>query len=360
MRYLVAYVQELTIRNAIMKFHKNRIRALVTGAKGFLGGHVLRALMTDARIEPVAACRRAENLPAGYTGEVRYGDLMDADYRRALVTDIDVFCHAGTWASLWGHRRLERERFFEPAHDLIKLAIANGVQRFIMASSVAIAAPVRNGLPVDDFSPTRFTGFWPHLDYLIEIDRMMRELSRQGTQMTTLRLGHFVGAGNRLGLIPALVPRLKTYLVPWLEGGAGRLPLVAGADLGQAFAHVAVADRLDDYESFNICGADFPTLREVIEYLASVTACPVPLYSVPYSVGYAFAWLMETIKPIFPGSSPFLTRSIVHLSENWNCANQYAHAKLGYVPKENWRAAVREQLAQLASEGYPWSRLYAG
>lgn len=340
--------------------HQKKLRVLVTGATGFLGSHVLKALTADARVEPIAACRHPQKLPTGYAGEVRHGDLLDADYRRALVNDIDVFCHAGTWASLWGHRRLERDRFFEPALDLVQLSIANGVQRFIMASSVAIAAPARNGLPVDNFSPTPRTGFWPHLDYLIELDGAMRDLSRHGTQMLTLRLGHFVGVGNRLGLIPALVPRLKTHLVPWLARGSGRLPLVAGTDLGQAFVRATVAEKLADYESFNICGADFPTLREVIEYVASIAACPVPFYNVPYSVGYGFAWLMEALEPILPGSSPFLTRSIVRLSEDWICSNQYAQAKLGYIPKENWRVAVRAQLAHLASEGYPWPRLYAG
>lgn len=339
---------------------QRKLRVLVTGATGFLGGHVLQALTTDPRIEAIAACRNPENLPESYAGEIRRGDLLDADYRRALVSGIDVLCHAGTWASLWGHRRLERERFFEPALDLVKLSINNGVQRFIMASSVAIAVPARNGVPIDDFSPTRHTGFWPHLDYLIELDRCMRELSQHGTQMVTLRLGHFVGAGNRMGLIPALVPRLKTYLVPWLAGGLGRLPLVTGTDLGQAFAYAAIADKLADYESFNICGADFPTLREVIDYVADVATCPLPLYNVSYSIGYGFAWLMEMLKPILPGSSPFLTRSIVHLSENWICSNQYARVKLGYVPKEDWRNAVRRQLAQLANEDYPWPRLYAG
>lgn len=343
-----------------MKTQTKKIRVLVTGATGFLGAHVLKALMADARIEAIAACRRPQNLPTDYTGEVRSGDLLDAGYRRALIQDIHVLCHAGTWASLWGHRDLERQRFFEPALDLVKLSISNGVQRFIMASSVAIATPARDGLPVDDFSPMRHTGFWPHLDYLIELDRHMRVLSRHGTQMLTLRLGHFVGAGNRLGLIPALVPRLKTYLVPWLAGGASRLPLVAGTDLGQAFAQAAVAKNLADYESFNICGAEFPTLREVIEYVAELTNCPVPFYNVPYSVGYGFAWLMEILKPLLPGSSPFLTRSIVHLSENWICSGQYARTKLDYQPKENWRIAVRTQLAHLANQGYPWPRLYAG
>ena len=116
----------------------------------------------------------------------------------------------------------------------------------------------------------------------------MRANSHRGTQMVALRLGHFIGAGNRLGLVPALVPRLKTWLVPWLAGGKKRLPLVAGSDLGHAFALAALADNLDDYESFNICGTEFPTLREVVEHIASVAGCPTPLYSVPYPAGYLF------------------------------------------------------------------------
>lgn len=334
-----------------------KIRVLVTGATGFLGSNILKAVAAQRGLEPVAACRRPENLPANFSGKIRAGDMLDPGYRRRVVKNIDVICHAGTWAALWGHRDLERERFYAPTRDLMENAIAHGVRRFIMASTVAISAPAGDGQRIDDFSPTRRTGFWPHLDYLIDIDHAMRANRHHGTQMVTLRLGHFIGAGNRLGLVPALVPRLKTRLVPWLAGGKKRLPLVAGSDLGQAFALAALAGTLDDYESFNICGAEFPTLREVVEYIARVANCPMPLYSVPYPAGYRFGWLMEMLKPVLPGTSPFLTRSVVHLCENWLCATDYARNKLGYSPAQDWRSAVREHLAALAIDGYPWPQL---
>lgn len=82
-----------------------------------------------------------------------------------------------------------------------------------------------------------------------------------------LRLGHFVGAGNHRGMVPALVPRLRTRLVPWLAGGRARMALVADTDLGEAFALACTAPTLDDYESFNICGPSFPTAREVFEFI---------------------------------------------------------------------------------------------
>lgn len=335
-----------------------KIRVLVTGASGFLGGNILKAFSTHSAIEPIAACRSRDRLPRNFSGAVRTGDLLDPSYRRDVVQDVDMICHAGSWASMWAHKKQERERFFEPTCDLIEQAIRQGVKRFIQTSTVAIGAVAKKDRPNDDFSPTRRTGFWPHLDCLVDLDPFMRANSNRGTQMLTMRLGHFIGTGNRLGILPALTPRLRTYLVPWLAGGRKRLPLVADSDLGNAFALAVLAKGLNDYESFNISGAEFPTLREIIEFIAAETGFPKPLYSVPYPAGYAFGWLMETLKPILPGSSPFLTRSIVHLCEEWYCPNDYAREKLGYVPKKDWRVAVREHLGEIKADGYPWPLLH--
>ncbi len=50
---------------------KKKLRVLVTGATGFLGSNVLKALMTQPDVEPIAACRRREKLPRNFKGEVR-------------------------------------------------------------------------------------------------------------------------------------------------------------------------------------------------------------------------------------------------------------------------------------------------
>jgi len=57
---------------------------------------------------------------------------------------------------------------------------------------------------------------------------------------------------RRLGTFPTIVPRLNTYLVHWLGGGKKHFPLVVDSDLGNAFMLAALADNLDEYESFNI------------------------------------------------------------------------------------------------------------
>lgn len=335
----------------------SRCRVLVTGATGFLGTNVLAALAARSDIHAIAACRTPARLAPGLAAEVRAGDLRDPAYRRSVVRGVDVVCHAGTWGAFWGNARRERQLFLEPARDLVDRAIESGVERFIQNSTVVIAGARRDATAIDDEAPPRRTGRWPHVDYLIDLDDHMQARRDRGTRMITLRLGHFVGRGNALGMLPALVPRLRTRLVPWLAGGRSRLPLVADTDLGEAFALAATATGLDTYESFNICGPSFPTTREVIELVADVTGVPLPRWSVPFGLAYAFAWLLEALHPILPGKEPLLTRSIVHVAEDWWCPTARAAQKLGYAPRKDWRVAAREALDELAQLGYPWPRL---
>jgi len=331
-------------------------RILVTGATGFLGRNILSALRDREGVEVIAACRNPGKLPAGFSGPQRVGDLLDERYRAEVVCDVDVVCHAGTWGSLWGHAHVERSKFLEPTIDLIEQSIRQGVRRFLMTSTMVVAPPPTRGL-LDDRAPTKYTGFWPHLDRLIDVESFMRTNADRGTTMVVMRLGHFVGVGNSLGLVPALAPRLRTRLVPFIDGGRHRLALVSDEDLGAAYRCACVAEDLDNFESFNICGAEFPSTREVFELVAAEGNLPRPWFSVPRWAAYALGWLMEFLHPLIPGKAPFLTRSIVYLAEDWPCAVEHAARKLGYVPRKDWRTAMRQAIAELRGKNYPWPSL---
>ncbi|MCS6761965.1 MAG: hypothetical protein MO846_08300 [Candidatus Devosia symbiotica] len=63
------------------------------------------------------------------------------------------------------------------------------------------------GRIIDDFSLMRKTGFWPHLNMLIDVDRHMKSVASAASGMVAMRLGHFVGLGNQVGFVPAVIPR---------------------------------------------------------------------------------------------------------------------------------------------------------
>lgn len=188
----------------------------------------------------------------------------------------------------------------------------------------------------------------------------MREVSKHGgTRMVSLRLGHFIGEGNSLGLVAALIPRLKTRQVPWVNHGRAHLPLVSGADMATAFALAATADasRFGAFEAINIIGREQPTAREVFTHIASAAGVPTPAYSVPLRAAYGFGALMEALHPVLPGRAPFLTRSLVFVGENWHMDNAKARSLLGYHGADDWRGVISASVAERRSGGFAWPAL---
>ncbi|MCG8428737.1 MAG: NAD(P)-dependent oxidoreductase, partial [Chromatiales bacterium] len=317
-------------------------RVLITGVTGFVGSHILDVLMGDDSLSLVAACRSTNNLNPNFSGETRIGDLRDSDYIASVVKDVDVVCHAAAWTSLWNHKQFSRENFLTPSLNIIEAAKKAGVKQFIFASTTSAAAP--------DISKDALAGgihrkFWPHLCNVIAIENELRKSSSSSFSAVVLRLGIFTGKRYSLGMLPILLPRLKTHLVPWVAGGKTHVPLVDGQDIGQAFFRAVTHEGLFGYEAFNIVGQEQPTAKELIGFIHSEFSYPKPHFSVPFGIAYAFAWLMEKIDPVVPWE-PLVIRSIIHLLEETGVDNKKAELQLGYQPTVHWKDSVRAQIEE--------------
>lgn len=323
---------------------------LVTGATGFVGRHVLNSLAGEPDLEVIAACRDASHLPESFRGEVRAGDLRDADYVSTVCRDVQSVCQCAAWTSLYRHRALSKELFLEPVRRLIDAAQAAGVARFVNISTTSAAAPEH---AADAMSAGIPRPYWPHLCNVIAIEDHLRALAGADFTVINLRLGLFAGRHYALGLLPILLPRLRTHLVPWIAGGRTGMPIIDGRDIGRAFLCAVRAAGLGGYQSFNIVGPTVPTVREVIGFLHDEFGYPAPHFSVPFPLAFAFAWLMEALDPLMP-RDPLVTRSIVHLLRETHADNSRARRSLGYVPEHDWREAVRSQLDEMATrQGEP-------
>jgi nucleoside-diphosphate-sugar epimerase len=321
------------------------MRVLVTGSTGFVGSHAVEALQARSDVDLVLACRDRTRLPAGVKGTVHEGDLRDSTYLETLLDGIDVVIHAAAWTALWGHARRSEELFLKPSLDVIAAARKNGVKRFVFVSSTSVAAP---GKSVDPMSRGTKRPYWPHEANVVEIETVLRAAAGPDFQVLNMRLGLFAGARYALGLLPILVPRLKTRLVPYVAGGRTGMTLTDGRDIGAALALAATVTGLEDFESFNIVGPEVPSAREVLEHLSSVHGLPAPLFSVPFPAAFAFGWLIEMLDPLVP-FDPLVTRSIVHLLQETSADNKRAVERLGYRPEHHWKEAVDRQMAEMAA-----------
>jgi len=322
------------------------INVLVTGANGFVGSHILEALMRHEGVTPIAACRNRRKLIADFHGEIREGDLRDKDYIETLLDKIDVVCHAAAWTSAWSYSKESERLFMQPTLTLLDQVLESNVSRFVFLSSTSVAAPYASSNPMSQADEGHLE-LWPHMQNVARIENVMRERSQQGCTMISLRTGLFAGRRYGIGLLSLLAPRLKTHLVPWVRGGTTGMPIIAGDDIGEAFALTATANGLEGYQGFNIIGPGTPTARELISFLHETYHLPKPHFSVPFAIAYLFARSMELLDPLVPWE-PLVTRSIIHLLEETGASNTRAAELLGYQPKVHWKDAIRIQMDEMA------------
>ena len=127
---------------------------LVTGASGFVGGHVARALAVAGHRVRGLARRPPPERPGDPPIEWIIGDLREpADRRRALSGTRGVV-HSASWVRLGSDPRGEGASVnVEATRGLLADSIASGVERFVYTSTLHTLAAGSSGAPADESTP---------------------------------------------------------------------------------------------------------------------------------------------------------------------------------------------------------------
>ncbi len=127
---------------------------LVTGAGGFVGGHIARGLAAAGHVVRGWA-RQPPRVEAGDPPiEWIVGDLLDADRRRRSLSGVRAVIHAAGWVSL-GPDRLGQSSALnvDLTRHLLAEAAAVGVERFVYTSTLYTLAAGTAANPADEFTP---------------------------------------------------------------------------------------------------------------------------------------------------------------------------------------------------------------
>jgi dihydroflavonol-4-reductase len=131
------------------------MKVFLTGATGFVGHHVARALAADGA-ELRMLVRKTSNLVnlEGVTGETHIGDLSEPDSLRPALAGCDAVVHMAADYRLWVPDPAAMYKAnVEGTHELLRMAREAQVPRFVYTSSVATMHFRSDGLVINEDTP---------------------------------------------------------------------------------------------------------------------------------------------------------------------------------------------------------------
>ncbi len=224
-----------------MKLENQRI--LVTGATGFIGGHVARRLLA----EKSAAVRVLVRDPTKARGlaklgmELVQGDLGDSAALKRAVHGCRVVIHAAAQVSSVPARETFVQTNVAGTENLLRAAGEAGVERFVHISSIAAFGLPLSG-EVDDRSLRKPCGD-PYCDTKLAAEEaVFRHGAERRLGVTILRPSSVYGPGStHWSVIP--LKRVKKGKMFLVSGGRGLLNYVYIDNLVDAILRVMEDER---------------------------------------------------------------------------------------------------------------------
>ena len=273
------------------------MRALVTGATGFVGSHLVEALLRNG-VEVTALARspaKAAELAARGVRIVR-GHLHDSPTLAQATWDQDLIYHvAGTVAARNEAEFLRANR--DGTRNIVAAAEAAGSPRFVLVSSLAAGGPSPRGLPLDGSEAPRPVTAYGR-------SKLAGEQVVGASRLPWVIVRPPVVYGPRDREVLKLFRVVRLGIAPVFGDGAQELSAVHAADLGTALVAAGQAPKTG--RTYHACHPEVFTSTELTRAVAQAMGRPVSTLRIPPLLGRALLTMTGTVARI-AGQTTILT-----------------------------------------------------
>lgn len=306
------------------------MRVFITGGSGFVGGHIIEALV--GRGDDVLAMARSER-----SAEIvsRYGarpvrtDL--AQIAAADLDGVDAVAHCAAYVGEWGTRAEFTAGNVDGTRAMLAAARAAGVRRFVHMGTEAAVFDGHDLIDVDEDYPYPDRQRYLYSETKAEAERLV--LAAHDAHMTVLSIRpRFVWGPRDTSVLPAVVRMAEAGSFAWIDGGRHITStthvqnVVAGA--------LCALEQGDGGRAYFIADDGTRTLREFLSALTATQGVELPSRSIPSWLARPLAAAVEGTWRLFRiRRPPLMTRfAIAMMSCSVTVCTDRARSELGYRP----------------------------
>jgi dihydroflavonol-4-reductase len=320
---------------------------LVTGATGFVGSHLVEALLAQGRTVRclVRDAERARPLAARGV-DLLVGDAADTPTVARALRGVERVFHVagGGRVSAMSDRGLEvlRAANVAPVDALLRAARDAALSRVVLFSSIS-AMGVQVGVRLDEESACRAAT--PHEIVKVEAEGLAAQAWREhGVPVVVLRPSQIYGPGDLRSEIPRLVRLAARGWVPLFDGGRGRVPWVYVSDVIDATLLAAASPRAPG-RTYIVSDRDSRPFREVVASIARALGRGRGGVDVPKGLAALGVACVERASRALGREPPFTRHRLESICGDRLFSIERARAELGYEPRvgldEGMTRAVR-------------------
>lgn len=261
------------------------MRALVTGASGFIGGAVARTLLArgvDVRVllRPGAS----PNVPDPAATEIAVGDLRDPASLARAAAGCDAIFHVAALYSFAADRAMLHAINVAGTANVIAAARLTGA-RLVYTSSISTIGGMRGDALPDELQESRPPAPGPYKDSKWHAERLVRREAARGLDAVIVNPTFPIGWGDIKPTPTGALIRdfLRGKLPAYVETG---MNVVDVDDVAEG--HYLALERGARGERYILGHANL-TMRELLELLAQVSGRKPPRVRLPYAVALGLA-----------------------------------------------------------------------
>ena len=327
----------------------NEDYAFVTGATGFVGSAVARALRAAgigvrALVRPGSPRANLDGLGA----DIVEGDMRDARAVLSATNGARYVFHVAADYRLWAPDPEEILRTnVEGTRVVMEAAQAAGTERIVYTSSVATLKPCPGGAPADETMPlSESDAIGAYKRSKIAAEWLVERMIGNGLPAVIVNPSTPVGPRDRR---PTPTGRMI------VEAASGRIPAFVDTGLNLvhvddvAAGHLLALAKGRIGESYILGGEDV-SLREMLAVIAGLVGRKAPTIGLPRAPLYPIAWMAEAIARV-TGKEPFVTADALTMAKyHMFFSSAKAKAELGYTARP-YREALADALTWFGAAG---------